>query len=80
MKIEKGDMVTLSDDVEYMVISKIDYQGNTYVYLTTMDEPPKLRFCREEKINESLELNDVTDPELLKTLIQLFNDEFKTNF
>ena len=33
MKIDKNDFVTLSDNIKYLVVSKVKYQDSFYLYL-----------------------------------------------
>lgn len=68
MDIEKKDIITLSDNNDYVVISKINYEENYYYYIVDINNVENLKFVKESN-DELLELNDKN---LLTTLIPLF--------
>ena len=41
------DLVTLSDDNEYQVISKTNYEGLVYYYLVDMNDISNIKFLYE---------------------------------
>lgn len=73
--IEQGELLTLSNDKEYAVVSSITYDGANYVYLLDTDTYKDYKFCKFE--NDVLKV--VKDEELLKTLITKFNYDLKDN-
>ena len=38
MQIDIKDVLTLEDDSDYVVVSKIDYEGITYLYLVSLSD------------------------------------------
>lgn len=73
--LEQGELLTLSNDKEYAVVSSIIYQGANYVYLLDTDVYKDYKLCKYEDEN----LTVVKDEELLKTLITKFNSDLKNN-
>ena len=37
------NVVTLEDNIEYTEIGRIDYNNNTYIFLSNLDEPENFR-------------------------------------
>jgi len=73
--IEQGELLTLSNDKEYAVVSSIVYEDTNYVYLLDTDTYKDYKFCKYE--NDTLVV--VKDKELLKVLITKFNYDLKDN-
>lgn len=78
MQIVKGNIITLSDNKKYLVLSKIDYSNEKYLYLSNLEDPVDIKVCREESENESLQLVVVTDKKLIKKLFTYFFKDMKT--
>lgn len=72
--IDVKDELTLSDDKEYIVISKIIYEGNTYLYLTEKNNVKNIIFGNLQ--ND--EIVEIEDKGLIKKLLPLFIKESKT--
>ena len=73
--IEQGELLVLSNDKEYAVVSSIIYNNVNYVYLLSTDDYKDYKFC--EYVDDKL--NVVKDPELFKTLITKFTSDVKEN-
>ncbi|MEE3343798.1 MAG: hypothetical protein VZS44_06890 [Bacilli bacterium] len=71
--IKRGQAITLSNDIRYLVLSKVKYQDNYYLYLISMEKEPKAVIC-EEKDNKVV---IVKDDEILKNVILLFDKDIK---
>ena len=72
--IENGDTLVLTDDKEYMVVSKAIIDNITYLYLVNDDaKKPSVIFGKldNEKITK------VTDSELLEKLIIEFKKDIE---
>ena len=67
--LEVGDLLTLSDNQEYIVMKQIYLRGKNYVYLVTKDEISDVLICSYEEDT----LNVVTNEELFEELLDLFN-------
>lgn len=73
--LEQGEILELSNDKEYVVISSIIYQGANYVYIIDTETYKDYKVCKYQEE----ELEDVTDDELFKNLIFKFNKDLKAN-
>lgn len=69
--LEQGDLITLSNNKEYIVINKTSLKGKNYVYLITKDGISEIAIC----LFENDTLTKVTDIELLKILINIFKEQ-----
>lgn len=67
------DIVTLDDDNEYAIASKVNYEGKIYYYLIDINKNDNLMFCYEDN-NELVEL---IDKELATKLLPLFLEASK---
>jgi len=70
MDIDIKDIVTLSDNNSYVVVSKVSYQENVYYYLVDKDKNENIKFCVENI--ENLSLIEVEDKDLIQQLLPLF--------
>jgi len=70
MEVNIKDIIILSDNNNYVVVSKIVYQGNTYYYLIDKDNNENLKFCIEKPENNSL--LEVNDSNLIQQLLPMF--------
>ena len=67
------DVVTLSDNKEYVIVSKTEFQGVPYLYLVDIENNTNNMICKFD--NNSLER--VIDTDLLAKLVIIFNDDLK---
>lgn len=75
MNIDIKDVVTLSDNIRYAVVSKVNYGNNVYYYLTEIENIANIKFLVENKERNSLV--EVEDKELIQKLLPLFVNETK---
>ncbi len=68
MIINIKDTLTLDDNNEYVVISKINHENKNYYYLLDRNNLKNVKFCYED--NE--ELVEINDKELITKLLPLF--------
>ena len=68
MIINIKDTLTLDDENEYVVISKVYYNNKNYYYLLNKNNYSNTLFCYEE--ND--ELVEINDKELTTKLLPLF--------
>ncbi len=73
--LEQGELLLLSNDKEYVVVSSIAYQNNNYVYLLDTETYKDYKLC----LFEDDVLKIVDDENLLKVLITKFNKDLKEN-
>lgn len=67
MDINIKDKITLDDDKEFYVASKLEYEGKTYYYLISTDKEI-IMFCYEDKDD----LVEIKDAELIMKLLPAF--------
>lgn len=75
MKVEVNSIVTLDNDMDYLVTNRLDYENNTYYAICNLNDNKDLKIVRQEK-NELVEFFDY---ELLSKLVCLFDSQNKTN-
>lgn len=68
MIINIKDTLTLDDNNEYVVISKINYDNKNYYYLLDKNNKNNFKFCYED--ND--ELVEIDDKDLITKLLPLF--------
>ena len=68
MSINIKDVLTLSDNNKYVVVSKVLYDNKNYYYLIDLNNDANVVFCYEDG-EELVELND---KELTQKLLPLF--------
>ena len=70
MNFEAGEIVTLNEE-EYVIISILECNKITYLYLTTITEPIKVVLAR--KIDDST-IETLTSEEEIKYLLSRFDN------
>lgn len=75
MNICLRDVLKLKDGKTYEVINKMLYEEITYYYLVDIKNSRHIKFCMEDKD----ELVEITDINLLKTLIPILTGNTKDN-
>ena len=66
MQIDIKDVLTLEDDSDYVVVSKIDYEGITYLYLVSLsDNDSKIYKLKYDGVCE------VTDANMIRILVPM---------
>ena len=73
MTINIKDTLTLDDNNEYVVVSKISVDGKNYFYLIDKNDNSNVKFCYQDN-DELVELND---KELVTRLLPLFVENAK---
>jgi len=75
MKINKNDFITLSDNIKYLVVSKVNYQDMEYYYLVDINNNSNIKFVTFE--ND--EVLDVDNSEVLDEIFKLMIIDLKEN-
>ena len=70
MDIDIKDVVELDDNIEYIVVSKTNYNNNTYYYLIDINNTTNFKFLYEDLSDQTLV--EVEYDNLLKELVPLF--------
>jgi len=78
MNIDIKDTITLDDNNNYVVVSKADYENNTYYYLIDKENNENVKFCVENKNSEN-SIIEVIDENLIQKLLPLFVDNGKSH-
>ncbi len=68
--LNKGDLLTLSNGKEYIVINQIQIDGKNYVYLVTKDGISGVAVC----LLENDTLTTINDGEFLQLLLTKFQE------
>lgn len=71
--IDIKDTIALSDNNEYVVVSKANYNDNVYYYLIDKNDSGNIMFCYQDN-NQMVEL---IDKDLIVKLLPLFLKETK---
>lgn len=73
MKIDKNNILTLSNNIKYLVVSKVIYEDVIYLYLVDIIDNSNIKFVC---VNND-EVIDVTDELLLDKILKLFMIDLK---
>jgi len=73
MNINIKDILTLSDDNRYVVISKAQYENKQYLYLIDINNNENMKFC----YIDNYEIVESNNKELNTKLIPLFYETSK---
>ena len=68
--LEQGDILTLEDDKEYVVVSSVMLDNINYVYLIQSNNLSNVMFCKYDNTDG---LYEVDDPDLIVELLKMFN-------
>ena len=75
MEINKNDFSTLSDNIKYLVVSKVNYQNIEYYYLVDIVDNSNIKFVTFE--ND--EVVDVENNGVLDEIFKLMIIDLKEN-
>lgn len=75
MNIDVKDKITLNNDKEYVVVSKINYQNKIYYYLIEANNQSSFKICYE-KTGTNI-LVDSEDKDINTALVPLFAEQLK---
>jgi len=70
MNFEKGDLITLDEEQEYVVVDVIEYNEKRYTLLITVDKPLKIMLCEIRNINNGQELVEVKDNTVARKVME----------
>lgn len=71
--VEVGNIITLSNNKDYTVVTSKVIDGYEYVYLIDNADMSEIMFC---KFLDSESLEEVADEELINKLFEVFGKEF----
>ena len=67
MKIDINDIITLEDNIEYVICNKTKYKNNIYYHICELGNPNNFKYCYF-KGNDFLEITNKKEIELLTIL------------
>ena len=73
--LRECEILTLSDNKKYVVVSSILYKNKNYVYLIDQDDYSNFKICCYDE--KSLKM--IKDNNLINQLIELFNKKIVSN-
>lgn len=73
MIINIKDVLTLDDDNEYVVVSKVNYDNKDYFYLLDKNDATNVKFC----YYDNDELVEINNSDLIVKLLPLFVETSK---
>lgn len=73
-KLEKGEVVVLENNEQYICCKRIKYQNKEYIYLLTVKRPYKVKFA-EEIIDDDLKLIFVENEDLKEELLKIVKEK-----
>jgi len=77
MNIDIKDLITLSDNNEYVVCSKTEYQGNIYLYLIDINNNENIKFGLIKYNESSVNVIELENQQLIQKLLPLFFENAK---
>lgn len=72
--IEQNSIIKLGGKYDYVVIFSTVYENENYVFLTNVDLPADSAFY---KVSNDSHLEIVKDGEIIKKLLEIFNEQNK---
>ena len=69
--LDKGDLITLNNNKEYIVINQTTFNGKNYVYLVSKGGVSSVAVC----LLENDILTTISDGDLVKFLLEKFRQE-----
>lgn len=81
MEIEKGEVITLSDNRDYVCLSVIMTEdGKKYLYLMTTLKPIEFCFAEETIISNTVQMRIIGSKDEKRSLFALLKNQRKSNF
>lgn len=74
MEIEKGEIVTLDNNKEYLCFSAIESEGKKYLFLMTTSEPIEICFAEQTVDEVGVQIRAIGGYEEKQRLLRLFQE------
>lgn len=71
MKLEEGEIITLEDQCDYLILKCITYNNFDYVILTSVKKPIKTEIKKQVIQDNQIVLESISDEELKIVLSKL---------
>lgn len=79
MKIQTGEVITLSNNKEYICFSTLSDDGTDYVYLMSNFKPLEIRFGIQKEIDGEVEVTIINNQEQKQKVLKLFQEHNANN-
>lgn len=73
-KISIGEILKLDDEIDYVVMDRINHNHKNYILFTNLDNPEDIMIRIELVENNELQLAGLEDEEEFKLALELFNE------
>lgn len=67
--INVGQVITLDDNKEYMVLNKMNLHNINYVYLVTINKPTEILITTEVHVDGNITLEEIKDNDELDYIL-----------
>lgn len=74
MKIQTGEIITLSNNKEYICCATASENDVDYVYLMSNFKPLEIKFARQKIVDGEVEVTIVGSPEEKQKVLKLFQE------
>lgn len=75
MKIETGEVITLSNNKEYICFSTLNDNGKDYVYLMSNFKPLEIKFGEQTLENEKINIRIINENKEKQKVLNLFKNK-----
>ena len=72
MKLEDGQIITLDNDKDYVIVKQVLYEETNYLYLMTARKPLEVLVTKLQNTGDNQKLVVVDSEEELKKIVNLF--------
>lgn len=79
MKIETGEIITLSNNKEYICFSTLTDNGIDYLYLMSNFKPLEIRFAIQKIVNNEIVIEIINDFNEKQRILKLFQEKALKN-
>ena len=77
MKIETGEVITLSNNKEYICFSTAQNEGKDYLYLMSNFKPLEIKFAEQFMVEDKVNVRIINEPEEKQKVLALFQKNNK---
>ncbi len=78
-KLEIGETAVLENNKEFICFSRIQENGNDYIYLISNYKPLEIKFAKQNIVNGELELTIIENQEEKEYVYNLFQEKIGTS-
>jgi len=76
MEEKECNVITLEDNIEYTEVDKIEYNNNTYVFLSDLENPENFCIRKLLKENDEEYIIGLDSKEEFDTILNLFTQKY----